>query len=345
MGLAFAGACSAFDGSLLDPRDAAPPAESRDGGLRQGSPSGGGGDGDGDDGNRDAAAHAEIDGGGAPTTGDGDAGTLAETGSMDGGAGSEGGTTDASDGGDGAMDDDGGSDPDPPCEPSAIEDYCAQIPALPSAPVIDGALDCGVVGRRIPTATWNGTAAEPVDHEAWLAVAHRSDGLYVHVNVRGQAPVVHPSVDPIYCGDVVELYVDADGVIDAAGNYDDPGTMQIIVAAPASEVDPDPHAERFVQGSTQGPWTDGDFAVVWRADGYSVETFIRAADLGLATWSPSASVGVDVAIGVSGASDDPELRCGRLLGQYFLRLGAGVAGCDSGEPWCSAGAFCLPTLE
>src|SRR6185436_15434844 len=96
-----------------------------------------------------------------------------------------------------------------------------------------------------PTA-WNGTAAMPAGHSTQLAVAHRPDGLYVYVEVHGQAPAPHPAADAIYCGDAIELYVDADGTLGAAGAYDDPGTMQMIVAAPASDAAPNPHGERFL---------------------------------------------------------------------------------------------------
>lgn len=331
--------CSAFDGGLLD--EVRGP---RGGDGSGAAPDGGGGPGsDLDDaGALDARSDGTLDGGGepgvGPASGDGD---VSPAGDGDGDGADDG--TDA-----GVDPDDDASVPvdagEPACDPSPLDDFCSAIPALPAAPVIDGALDCGVVGRVIDTSTWNGIASVPATHEARLAVAHRPDGLYVHVEVSGQAPVAHPMADPIYCGDVVELYVDADAVLDPDGAYDDPGTMQIIIAAPRSEAMPDAHAERYVRGATQGSWS-GSYAIAWRANGYAVEAFIQAAELGLASWSPSSAVGLDVAIGVSGADADPDLRCGRLLGQHFLRVGTAVTGCTSGEPWCNAAAFCTPALQ
>lgn len=230
------------------------------------------------------------------------------------------------------------------CAQASANDYCAALPALPAPPVIDGVLDCGPPLRALAPSAWNGAAPIPSGHAAQLALAYRDDGLYAYLEVHGQAPVAHPAADQIYCGDAVELYVDADGTIASDGAYDTPGTMQIIVAAPASEAAPDPHAERFLSGATQGPWTSSAYHVTWLADGYAVEAFVAAADLGLPTWSPATVLGFDIVIDVSGPAASPDLRCGRQLGQYFLRVSAATPSACGGEPWCDARAFCTPSV-
>jgi hypothetical protein len=244
-------------------------------------------------------------------------------------------------------DEDAGTPPqdagDPGCTLSDAVDPCTGLMPLEAAPTIDGVLDCGPVPTTIVPTAWNGTAALPTGHTTQLAVAHRPDGLYLYVEVHGQVPAPHPSTTPIYCGDAIELYIDADGVLDPAGNYDVPGTMQMIVAAPASASAPNPHAERFRQGSTQGAWTGAAWQVAWLADGYALEAFVVAADLGLTTWAPTGSVGLDLVIDVAGPASSPDLRCGLQLGQYFLRVQTDATSCG-GEPWCDARAFCTPGL-
>jgi hypothetical protein len=51
-----------------------------------------------------------------------------------------------------------------------------------------------------------------------------------------------------------------------------------------------------------------------------------------------------VVIDVAGAAGDPNLHCGRQLGQYFLRVSSITPSDCGGEPWCDARAFCLPAL-
>jgi len=231
------------------------------------------------------------------------------------------------------------------CNSVSTSDYCAQLPELPAPPVIDGVLDCGPPLRTFVPSSWNGAIPIPTNHATQHAFAYRIDGLYAYLEVRGQTPAAHPSDSPIYCGDAVELYVDADGVIASDGAYDQPGTMQIIIAAPASPAAPSPHAERFRSGASQGAWTSSAYRVAWLDDGYAIEAFITAAELGLTTWSPATAMGIDVVIDVSGPTADPDLRCGRQLGQYFLRVSTATPSDCNGEPWCDARAFCTPSFS
>jgi hypothetical protein len=210
--------------------------------------------------------------------------------------------------------------------------------------VLDGVLDCGPSLRALALTGWKSAAAQPSGLTAKLAAAYRPDGLYVYVEVHGQAPAPHPSDALIYCGDALELYVDADGTLASDGAYDAPGTMQLIVAAPASEGAPNPHAERFLQGATQGAWS-GAYKLTWLADGYALEAFIVAADLGLASWSPSGMLGLNLVLDVAGPSTSPDLGCGLQLGQYFWRLSAATPSSCNGEPWCDTRAFCVTELQ
>jgi hypothetical protein len=258
----------------------------------------------------------------------------------------------AGDGADSEVPDSGGDgdgdaalDPDAStCELASTIDYCTEMPALDTAPVIDGVLDCGPPLLPMPENAWNGASALPAAHEAQLALAARPDGLYVYIEVRGQAPAPHPAADEIYCGDAIELYVDADGMIGTDGAYDDPGTMQFIVAAPASAEAPNVHAARYRGGAALGPWSSTHYALTWFADGYALEALIVAADLNLTSWTPATSLGLDVVVDVAGPPESPDLRCGVQLGQYFLRVSSITPSSCGGEPWCDARAFCFPML-
>ena len=128
------------------------------------------------------------------------------------------------------------------------------------------------------------------------------------------------------------------------GSYDAPGAAQVIVAAPATAVAPNLHAERYIGGAAQGAWASSAYQVAWFADGYAVEAFIVAADLDLASWPASGSLGFDLVLDVAGPAGSPDLRCGLQLGQTFLHLFTGTSACN-GEPWCNTRAFCLPALQ
>ena len=51
----------------------------------------------------------------------------------------------------------------------------------------------------------------------------------LYVEVHGDAITPHSAEQPIFCGDAIELYVDADARNDDAGSYDPTGTMQFVI--------------------------------------------------------------------------------------------------------------------
>jgi hypothetical protein len=209
--------------------------------------------------------------------------------------------------------------------------------------MIDGVLDCGPTPLTLVPMAWNGASAIPAGQVTKLAIAWRADGLYVYVEVRGQVPAPHPAGTAIYCGDAVELYVDADGALDAAaGHYSTPGAMQFIVAAP-SAAGATIEGMRYLEGTDHASWASDKVRTTLLADGYTLEAFITAADLDLTAWSPTASIGLDVAIDVSAPVGTANLRCGQLIGQYFLHVYDQADSCKD-EPWCDSRAFCTPQL-
>jgi hypothetical protein len=232
------------------------------------------------------------------------------------------------------------ADSDRGCVRAAPADYCAQLPALGGPPAIDGTLECGLSLSPLQPLGWQGPTPAP-DKRASFAAAWHREGLYAFVEVRGQPVTPHPPAEPVFCGDAVELYVDADAEVDDAGTYDETGTMQFVIAAPrpdavAGEVD----AWRFMQGESQGAWISKHLHVSGLPEGYSVEAFITAADLGLWQWNPHLRLGFSIAIDVAGPPGSSSASgCSAEPGQFFLRLAAPRGGCP-GEPWCDATAFC-----
>jgi hypothetical protein len=219
-------------------------------------------------------------------------------------------------------------------------DYCAQLPALRQPPAIDGVVECGLSLSPMQPLGWKGPNPAPAK-QASYAAAWQHDGLYVYVEVHGQAIAPHPGSEPIFCGDAVEIYVDADAQSDDAGTYDAMGTMQFVVAAPAATTsDVTMEASRFIQGNPQGAWISKALRVTALPDGYSVETFISAPDVGLWQWNPSEQLGFSIVIDVGEAADAPTRSgCVAQSGQFFLRLGDPRGACP-GEPWCDTQAFC-----
>jgi hypothetical protein len=246
-----------------------------------------------------------------------------------------------------------GIDAAPPCTATTGLDYCAALPALSAVPVIDGQLDCGLELRPLPVtaATWDGALADfPPDHEAHFAVAWRADGLYFFVDVRDPSRLPAASGHYAWCGDGVELYVDDDGVYAAPPRYDNPGTRQLILVAPADDVTPSRTARIFWNGEGNVPWTSTDFIAVPTPEGYAVEAFVRAEDLGLAQWSlaEGGRVGMDLGWNVShpeptGAPCVHGGATGNRLGQLFLRV-AGQGASPDDYPYLNVAAFCAPEL-
>lgn len=228
------------------------------------------------------------------------------------------------------------------CVADAGEDYCGALPALPGLPLIDGRLECGLHLSPMATLGWHGSTELP-SKRASYAAAWRDDGLYLYVEVHGDAITPHPTEEPIFCGDAIELYVDADARNDDSGSYDATGTMQFVIAAPAGE-GAAIEAAKFIQGVTQGPWISRALRTTRLPDGYSVEAFIGAADIGLWEWTPSARVGFSVGVDISGPGGPAANGCTNRAGQLFLRVSEPRGQC-LGEPWCDAGAFCHAELR
>jgi hypothetical protein len=222
---------------------------------------------------------------------------------------------------------------------------CDQVPALGAAPVIDGVLEPGLTLLR-----WldDGASNVPAGIVATVAVAYRPDGLYFFVNVEDPTRDPAPAADLAYCGDSVELFVDGDGTLQAPPAYDDPGTIQLIAAAPVDAVTPSHRGERFRystslgMGVDKGAWA-GNFIVVPTARGYAVEALVVARDLDLATWAlaPGGKIGWNLSLNIGGPEDAGIDACTTRSQQIHLRQAASGA-CTA--PYCNASSFCTPTL-
>jgi len=221
-------------------------------------------------------------------------------------------------------------------------DYCSLLPEIPTVPVIDGMLECGLELIPFVPVAWNGSEPLP-SIQAQYAAGWRADGLYVYVVVSGAPVHPHPASEPIYCGDAVEIYVDGQADEEDAGAYEGAGTMQFVIAAPGA-VDAPIDAWRFANGQPQGAWISKTLRATRLADGYAIEALITGPDIGLWEWAPKEQLSFGLAVDVSGPPDSAGLRCGLQRGQFFLRVAAPSSAC-SGEPWCDVRAFCDAKLE
>jgi hypothetical protein len=125
---------------------------------------------------------------------------------------------------------------------SAVVDYCASIPPLPAAPVIDGLLDCGPALVPFTQVGWRGAAPLPpfpAGNSASVAAAWRPDGIYVFIAAATPAAFPADPTSPVYFGAGAEIFIDDDGMYASPPSYDNPGTVQVIATAPAA------------------PWVDG----------------------------------------------------------------------------------------
>lgn len=238
-------------------------------------------------------------------------------------------------------------DPDPPA--TQVSDYCQSVPRLQRAPVIDGVVDSHLNVVTLTPLGWAGYGSSAPNHTtASYALAWLPDGLYAYVRVvdPNRLPPVSQN---IWEGDGVELYFDTDGLLPAAPKYDDPGTIQIIVAAPEDDTTPSTKATRFRDGANKGAWMSTRFAAFPTADGYVLEGLIEADAVDVASLLLQAgnAVGVDLSINVSALDSqlDPDAGvplAGRRLGQYFLSVTQSNQ--CGGLPFCNSAAFCAPTL-
>ncbi len=150
-----------------------------------------------------------------------------------------------------------------------------------------------------------------------------------------------------WCGDGVEIYIDHDGTF-TGPNYDNPGTRQIIIHSPRSNQGVRRRAEIFhydAQDAVKdGPWTSPDFGAWPLPDGYAVEAFVRAADLGLTRWTLAAGARIGLDLGHNVSYDDPG-RAGCLrMDQYFMCIVTPPRGNVTDYPYYNPRAFCSPRL-
>jgi hypothetical protein len=231
-----------------------------------------------------------------------------------------------------------------------VTDYCQELPALPAEPVIDGRVDAALRVLDLVPVGWtakDGSTSAPSHTTASYALAWRPSGIYVYLRVidPNRLPFLDDGVN-YWKGDSVELYADSDGVYAAAPNYDDPGTMQIVVAAPSDDTTASTDSARFRNAVSVGAWTSSKFAALPTPDGYVFEGLIEADALNLTSWALAAGgqVGIDLGINVSALDDQLDAGItldGYRLGQYFLHVGGADCG---GLPFCTPAAFCTPTL-
>lgn len=257
-------------------------------------------------------------------------------------AGSDAAGSDAA-GSDAATADDSGP---PRCVATPVADYCSDVPAMSIHPVIDGVVDCDLPLRTVTPVGWSGTDPIPAGISARYAIGWRPEGLYVFVEVTDATREPAGAMDDSFCGDAVELYVDSDAMYRAPPEYDDPGSRQFVVVAPANDTTPSTRGVVYRYPLMVGPWASTRFGAYPRAGGYTVEAIIGPTDLGMPTagWTPAAGqrLGFDLAVNVGGPRG--KAWCSARLGQYFLHLAPSPVRCD-GRPYCDVLAFCTPQLR
>lgn len=231
--------------------------------------------------------------------------------------------------------------------PASAPEPCHNVPALESAPVIDGQVEPGLALRTMPRGAWTGTTPLPAGDSASFAIAWRPDGFYLFARVWDVSRHLSPIGDPVACGDAFELYLDSDGVTPADGGYDQQGTRQLVIQAPGPTATSSRVGVVYRQGQGLGAWTSTQYVAVALPDGWAIEAFVTAADLGLSDWSLGNhdEIGLDLVHDVSTSTDQASApECGRRLGQSLLRVDVGATGPDR-LPERNARAFCTPKLQ
>jgi hypothetical protein len=234
------------------------------------------------------------------------------------------------------------------CEVVSPADYCASIPKISAIPVIDGAIDCGLVVQSFPPAGWFETSGQPLPSYVGtrFAAAWHPAGLYVYVEI-DDISLYPAAVSPgmLFCGDSAEIYVDTDGTFSAAPTYDTPGTRQFLARAPMSGGQRESTGESFSMQTRIETWRAAGFGTWARPGGYVLEAFITAEDLdiGALDFVAGGKIGLDLGVNVSTADGSPS-ECGTRIGQYFLRDQATTSVPCYGRPYCDVRAFCTPML-
>lgn len=277
-----------------------------------------------------------------------DAGTVDAGGPRDGGIDAP---REAPDGGRDAGND-AGTEPEG-CRVVFDGDYTSALPALPEPPVIDGVVDCGLPLQPIPTSSWITEPPGqplPAEHSAQYAAAWRPGGLYLYVEVRDATRLPADPDMQEWCGDAIELFVDDGAGCAAPPLYDRPGTTQAIVRAPHIASASVTTGSRFDYGRmlVQLDWPTANVRAIATADGYALEAFVRADDLGLATWTLAAgqrlgfNLGVDVSVPASTGNPCTGPEHGHRLGQHFLWTAGPLYPEDT--PFYTCAAFVRPML-
>jgi hypothetical protein len=220
---------------------------------------------------------------------------------------------------------------------------CTSVPALAHEPVIDGVPECEIAMQPFPPENFRSyMGSQPTDFSAEYGFAWRPNGLYVAFRVHRIGLFPAFASDEIYCGDAMEVFVDSDGVFAAPPGYDDPGTRQFMIPAPANTRDPVTMGVTYFDRMPVGAYSS-NVRAIGTDDGYSGEAFVEAADLGLTTWrlAPDATIGVDVAVDL-GKPASTATNCVRYAGQFVMHFGTRDGGYL--HPSADVRAFCTPTL-
>jgi hypothetical protein len=227
---------------------------------------------------------------------------------------------------------------DASCSTSSITSYCSTIPPLPAAPVIDGVLDCGPPLLPMMPASWNGTGTLPAGNSASIAVAYRSNGLYVFVQVVTPIAIPADSGKPPFDGAGAEIFLDSDGVFTGGTTYDNPGAMQFIAEAPGA-TSPTQIGDGYRNAVLQNSWTS-QYGTYKTPTGFVLEAFVVGSDLGLTSWTLASGgkIGFDISVDVSFTDTTTMSTQGHRNGQYFLFVGGG-------QIYNDPQSMCVPQLQ
>jgi hypothetical protein len=226
--------------------------------------------------------------------------------------------------------------------------HCNELRKLERAPVIDGIVEPGMFLEEVDPVGWkvcsNCPRTFPSGHGTRYAAAWFDDGLYWYLELTDPDRNPADPGDEAWMGDGLELYIDHDAVFASSGSYDNPGTIQIVMAAPPDDGSDSSRAARYRPSEAFTTWTSSEWIATPTTTGYVVEAMIVAADLDLASWTPTAgqNVGIDLSHNVSLPVGDNGTE-GNRHGQYFLQIGpTPLTGED--YPYINSGVFCTPEL-
>jgi hypothetical protein len=219
---------------------------------------------------------------------------------------------------------------------------CDALPPLALPPTLDGRLEPGLALQAVEPVHWTGPGSVPAGHSLSFAAAWHADGLYFYLHVVDPDRSPADATAEAWQGDGVEVYVDHDANFADAGGFDDPGTRQLIFTAPPDGAHNGERADAYLPPSGRVAAVGASrWITIPTATGYALELSVSAADLGLSSWTLSASarVGFDLAHNISAPAGEAGVQ-GNRLGQYFMRAGADGAP----FPFQNSRVFCTPTL-